>query len=137
MLGMLARQLPNSPKAEELPATVAMMVKDLNALGLHDFDSDRVSAAMTLVAIEIGKWPTSHMIKNNLPPRTRYHQKALENHYVPPEIRKDIEKRGLSKRENETPGEHVRRCLDVMKKSGNAGKKISEHLEKKMGQEMI
>lgn len=134
---MLARQLPNSPKAEELAANVAMMTRDLYAMGLHDFDDDRISQAMMTVAIDIGRWPTSHMIKKNLPPRTRHHYKALEHRFMHPKIRANIKDRNLGKQPNENPEDYAKRCLVEMRLAGKDGEKMANHLEKNIDQEAI
>lgn len=46
---------------------IQVMHDDLKRLGLTDGDSGRVQGAFNIVCTEIGKWPTSYMIKENLP----------------------------------------------------------------------
>ena len=68
LLRMLARQLENSPSADELAFTAQIFTEDLVAHGLRDKDCARVSAAFNLVGRNVTRWPTPKHITSSLPP---------------------------------------------------------------------
>lgn len=64
---MLARQLDYSPAAEELPKVIEVMYGDLTRAGVKDEDWQRVEESFNRIANANMRWPTSVMVKENMP----------------------------------------------------------------------
>lgn len=107
---MLARKLDYSPKAEELPATINVMVDDFRNMGLGEHDSQRVLSAFQQYAIEAKRWPTTSRIKEHLPPSTIVPR--ITHKPSPPKIIMDyMTKHGLH-------GASREKCLEHLNENG-------------------
>lgn len=116
---MLARQLDYSPKAEELPLVVEVMVRDLQALNLTDDDSDRVAAAFQAIALNSHRWPTVYMIRENLPPREA--NRSLEASPLDRVKLEYLKKIGMDRQPGESMPEYATRCCRFMREQIRRG----------------
>ncbi len=115
----MARQLDYSPKADELPMTINVMVDDLRAMNLSEHDSPRVLAAFQRLAMVTNRWPTSAKIKEYLPSPPKTTQ--IENNSsrpMPKCISDRLIKLGLNRQPGQTARDQAIRCKKWLKQYG-------------------
>ena len=112
---MMARQLDYTPAAQDLPYTIATMTEDLKRVGLTDDDVGRIQAAFGNIAINVGRWPTTYMVREHLPGR----QPAYKELSAPTSdsIIQRLKKLGLEQKALENPAEYAKRCRQWMMKN--------------------
>ncbi len=120
IMEMFARRLDYAPKThEEALASIAVMERDLRAVGLSDADSARVAAAFDYLGPRIQKWPTTFMIRENLPKRDHF-KKLPEPNVSPEQAARNIEKiRAMIKRvgtsaDRQTPCDSQRESYNAL-----------------------
>lgn len=63
---MLARNLENSPSAEEIPDIAAVLAADLCEDGMSHVGSDRVVRALNQLGRELTRWPCTAQVLEKL-----------------------------------------------------------------------
>lgn len=70
-------QLDYSPRAEDLPGVVAVMLEDLAYKGLDDSDVDRIAVAFSRWRPTAKRWPRSSDVLDHLPRKSEVGRRAL------------------------------------------------------------
>jgi len=133
MMLMMARQLEYAPAADDLPAVAKVMYHDLVRLGLKNEDSDRVRKAFQGIALNLGRWPTAFMVKENLPKST-VDRKALPNASLPKTVQENLERMGMAQLPGESHKDYAIRCAQYMSDNydlGNLPDRLRKRIEKK------
>lgn len=112
---MMARQVDYTPAAEDLPYTIGVMVEDLKRSGLTDDDTERVRAAFGEIALNVGRWPTTYMVREHMPGRQPAYKELSAP--TPDSIIQRLKKLGLEQTALENPAEYAIRCRQWMMKN--------------------
>lgn len=85
MTKMAARRVDYAPTDQkDIAIAIRIMQSDLAKLNLKDSDCDRVRATFDTIALQIGKWPTAYMVRDNL--IKRHPRRMLANEPGSPQV---------------------------------------------------